>query len=269
MPELPEVEIMTRNAQQWGCGKTLVRAERVDAALLAQDIPLGGALGVPWRRGKYLCQPIDGAGVLVLHFRMTGKLIREVETGALRPHARLRLWLSDGSVLSFVDTRRLGCAWRLPDAAAVERLLSVEVGLGPEPWPEARDGAWWAARLGDLRTALKPALMRQERVAGLGNIAAAEICWRAGLDPQRPASGLTGAEWDAVAAAVPAFVAHVLAEESGPEIAYINEGRGADAATPFAVYARAGQRCGRCAVGVVRRGVQAGRATFWCPACQR
>lgn len=262
MPELPEVEIMTRNVRQWCAGRQLVRAEVLDPRLgIALSDVEGQPIGPAWRRGKYLCLPI-GEDVLVLHFRMTGKAVIEAE--GPRKYARLRLHLDAGPPLVMVDTRRLGRVWRMP-AEAVERFFEA-VPLGPEPWPEVRSGVWWQARLAGLRGALKGSLMRQDRVAGLGNIAASEICFRAGIDPRTPTPALSEGDWAAVAEAVPAFVEHVLAEESGPEIAYINEGR--NAPNPFLVYARAGEPCRRCAGGRVQRLVQAGRSTFWCARCQ-
>jgi len=261
MPELPEVEIMTRNVRRWCDGRRLLGAELLDPAL-GVDLSgaIGQAMGPARRRGKYLCQPI-GAQVLVLHFRMTGKAV--VESSGPRKHARLRLRVEGSPPVAFVDTRRLGTAALLP-AGELDAFFAA-IPMGPEPWPEPRDGAWWQQRLVGLRGHIKGALMNQARVAGLGNIAASETCYRARLDPRSRVPALGAADWDAIAAAVPAFIEHVLNEESGPEIAYINEGRGA--ANPFDVYARAGERCGRCGGAVVRI-VQAGRATFLCGGCQ-
>lgn len=267
MPELPEVEIMTRNAQRWCAGRRLCRVECLDPALSLPAAPPTGPWGLPWRRGKYLCLPLQEEGVWMLHFRMTGKLVRIAPGAAGRAQERVRFWLDDGAALALVDPRRLGSVAWFSRRAEAEAFLE---GLGPEPWPEVRSGAWWAERLGGLRVALKPALMRQDRVAGLGNIAASEICWRAGLDPHRSAAGLDAAAWAAVAAAVPAFIDHVLAAEAGEEIAYLHEGKAARTApSPFAVYGRAGEACRRDGCGGrLVRGVQGGRATFGCPRCQ-
>ena len=262
MPELPEVEIMTRNVRQWCAGRRIAQATVLDPRLGIDLSGLTGkTIGAAWRRGKYLCLPV-GEEVIILHFRMTGKAV--VEADGPRKHARLRLQTDAGPPIAMVDTRRLGCAWRLP-AGEVAAFFDA-VPLGPEPWPEARPGSWWRARLDGLRGAIKGGLMRQDRVAGLGNIAASEICFRARIDPRSPTPTLSGQDWAAIAAAVPVFVEHVLAEEAGPEIAYINEGR--DTPNPFLVYARAGQPCARCAGGHIQRFVQAGRATFWCQRCQ-
>ena len=219
---------------------------------------IGGAIGAAHRRGKYLCLPI-GTHTLILHFRMTGKVVLEQT-----PRKRVRLRLStDRSTVAFVDTRRLGSAWLLK-TAAVEGFFDG-IPLGEEPWPARRDGAWFAARLAGLRGAIKPGLMRQDRIAGLGNIAASEICHRAKIHPEVRVPALSAADFERIAVASRRFIDHVLAVESGPEIHYVNEG--APTPTPFLVYRRQGAACS-CGSTIMRM-VQSSRATFFCPTCQR
>jgi formamidopyrimidine-DNA glycosylase len=252
---------MTRNARRWLSGRTLVALSVVDPTLLsaASAAVLAGAeLGEARRRGKYLCQPVGGQ-VLILHFRMTGKIVLE---STPRRHARIRLHTAEGCV-AFIDTRRLGRAWIVPESGLSAFFQAIP--LGDEPWPDRRDGAWWAERLAGLRGPVKPAMMRQERIAGLGNIAAAEICHRARIHPARPVAALTAADFDALAAATPAFIEQVLAAESGPEIHFVSEG--APTPAPFLVYGRQGADC-TCG-GTVSRISQSGRTTFFCPSCQR
>lgn len=255
---------MARNMASWCTGRRVQRAERVDPELLSANAAAslaGALLGAARRRGKYLCQPVDADKLLILHFRMTGKVVLEDRP---RPHVRLRLVLDDGGHVAFVDTRRLGQAW-LIDVADTDAFFASRK-LGPEPWPMTRDAAWWRTRLMGLRGAVKPALMRQDRIAGLGNIMASELCFRMGRDPRVPVPKLTDADYAALALGAPALIAHVLAEEAGAEIAYINEGR--TAPNPFSVYAREGETCTRCG-GTIQRFTQSGRSTFFCPGCQR
>ena len=108
--------------------------------------------------------------------------------------------------------------------------------------------------------------MDQARVAGLGNIAGSEVCFRAGLDPRTPADRLRGHHWQAIGAATRGWIEHTLAAEQGGEIAYVAEARGAP--SPFLVYGREGQACPRCGQGL-RRIVQARRSTFFCGGCQK
>ena len=261
MPELPEVEIMTRNVRDWLSGQTLTSLDVLDEKLLPAEQTaqlVGTRIGPAARRGKYLCLPL-GAQVLILHFRMTGKAVLETTP---RRHVRARL-RTDAAAVAFVDTRRLGRAWLL--AAGDVPAFFEAIPLGPEPWPGPRSGAWWGERLAGLRGAVKPAMMRQDRIAGLGNIAAAEICHRAGVHPARLVPELTAADYAALAQACPAFIEHVLAAESGPEVHYVSEG--APTPAPFLVYGRAGALCS-CGAQIERI-PQSGRATFFCPTCQR
>ena len=137
------------------------------------------------------------------------------------------------------------------------------VGVGPEPWPEYRSGAWWKERLNGLRGPIKPGLMRQDRVAGLGNIAGSESCYWAGLDPRRLVSSLTNEEWDSLAMGVRRYIETTLDAESDRELVYVTQGGD----NPFQVY---GQRtgCPRCeqAVDIIR---QSGRTTWFCKGCQQ
>ncbi|MCB9744337.1 MAG: hypothetical protein H6740_17195 [Alphaproteobacteria bacterium] len=265
MPELPEVEIATRNVRRWTRGRRLRRLELLDPRLVVEATrppeALAGAqvLGCR-RRAKYLILETDLAD-LVWHFRMTGKLVPDRPGG----RTRARLHLDEGDPIAFKDSRCLGELWLLPPGEALPWLQAT--ALGPEPFPEPQPGEWWAARLAGLRGALKPALMRQDRIAGLGNIAASEICWRARLDPQRPCPTLDAPAHAALAREASAFLHEIVALEAGDEIAYLNDGP-RDAPNPFAIYGREGEPCPRCGAPV-RRFPQAGRSTFWCPPCQR
>ena len=247
MPELPEVEVMTRNLRSW-LGTGAVRLELLDARLLVGEPPPPLQVQRVWRRAKYTV--IEGAEQSwVLHFRMTGKVVLDSE----RPGVRARLHTQDRS-LAFVDRRCLGqlfVARDLDDFFAERR-------LGPEPYPQPRPGSWWAQRFARKRGPIKPALLDQACVAGLGNIAASEILHRAGLDPRTPTPELSAEDWERLASATHAFLHEVVAFESGEEILFLHGDAGAD--NPFAVYGREGEEVDG---GVVRRIVQAGRSSFF------
>jgi formamidopyrimidine-DNA glycosylase len=259
MPELPEVEIMARNLERWTCGLRLSRLEVVDPRVVAGGDPrraVGHQVRRAWRRAKYAVLDLDDVGHLVFHFRMTGKVVaRSSVAGA-------RLWFQAGDqVVGFEDARCLGQIWWV-DAGEIGPFFA-DRGLGPEPWPEPRDGRWWAAQLQGLRGPIKPALMRQDRVAGIGNILGSEACWRARLHPATPVPTLSDADWAQLAAAVHQTIEHTLQAESGEEIVYVNQG----GLGSFTVYGRAGEPCPRCG-GSIQRMVQSGRGSFFCPGCQ-
>lgn len=265
MPELPEVEIMCRNLQRWAAGRW-VRALEVRDPRVLRGAPEawthleGARIDDVQRRAKWMLIGTD-RGVVCVHFRMTGKVVR---TEVTRASTRVSLVLDNGERVSFVDPRCLGEWHWHPDAT----LATVAAGLdlGPEPFPTPRSGAWWAERFRGVRGPIKPALLDGRRVAGLGNILASELCYRAHVHPATPVPALSTEAWDAIAASVVPLIDEVLHAESGDEIAFLH-GEGRDAPNPFQVYGRAGEACRVCA-HVIERCKQAGRATFLCPGCQ-
>ena len=259
MPELPEVEVMRRNLVRLAGSRPLVGVDVLDAAVVAPaGAPIAGLIGHPvvaGRRGKHLICAF-GPYALVVHMRMTGQLVED-----RGQRGRLRLRFADGPSALLVDTRRFARAHCLPLAS----LPSLLDGVGPDPWPEPRDGAWWAARFAGARGPLKPGLLSQARVAGLGNIYAAELCWRLGIDPRAPIDLLAPSDWDDLAAAAWRLLDEVVTYEDRGELRYVNEG--GPLPEPFAVYGREGAPCRRCGTAIARF-PQAGRSTSWCPGCQ-
>jgi len=281
MPELPEVEVMAQCVRKWTEGRSLQLVRAVDARL-AGGMPPGWAARrgtflapedsrVSWvgRRGKTLLIRLKGLrGCWAWHFRMTGKVAKTSadEDWADRRFVRLVLGLDDGTNLLFVDRRCLGTVEWIDDWSAWE----AQGTLGPEFWmvhpgdsPFHRNGGWWAQQMAGKRSCIKPALMDQKRVSGLGNIAASEICWRARINPWTPVMELCHTQWAAVALAAEAYVADTIRAEHGGEIHFVGDG----GTNPFHVYDREGQACPHCA-GLITRGVQAGRGTFFCENCQ-
>jgi formamidopyrimidine-DNA glycosylase len=199
---------------------------------------------------------------------MTGKWQRRAK-GAAPPrfsHARLRL--DDGSTLHYTDMRRFGRLRVVPGARFSDE--PTLAALGPDPLRDGVDAARLQARLARVRLPIKVALLDQTILAGVGNIQASEACFRARLDPRRPARSLTRAEVGRLARAILASIRYTLAQfaEEGADagdgaIVYVEEDREAN---PFKVYGRAGEPCPR-RNGTIRRIVQAGRSTFFCEAC--
>ena len=260
MPELPEVEIMARNLHGWLVGRLLIDVEVVDDKFEGIDwsAVIGRCVLEVFRRGKYAVISFDSGSVVVIHYRMTGKTV--LDPDRLR-RARLRLKADGSVVVAFEDPRRFGTV-QVMNAKDLDDFF-VQKGLGPEPWPDARTGVWWSERLGLVRSSIKVALMRQDRVAGLGNIAASEVLFRSGIHPSQFAKQMSLPQWDRLAKAVHGFIDHTLAEESGDEIQYVNQGGEGS----FAVYGHAGSPCPQCRTTIERMN-QSGRSTFFCPTCQ-
>jgi formamidopyrimidine-DNA glycosylase len=275
MPELPEVEFAARCLRRWAAGRRIVGAEldprgrrlfRPDAPAAFARAVAGARVAAVSRRGKHLLLTLEkdrrALGVLS-HLGMTGKWLRTADGQAPPGHSRARLRLDDGGTLHYQDPRLFG-RLRLVPGGRFEGVPELSA-LGPDPLEQGIDLDRLAAMLGRVRLAVKPKLLDQRLLPGVGNIHAAEACFRARIDPRRPARSLTRAEVKRLAEGVLASFRMTLDAEQGPEITYVEEG----GENPFLVYAREDERCPRCKRTPIRRVVQAGRSTFFCPRCQR
>jgi formamidopyrimidine-DNA glycosylase len=258
VPELPEVADALRRLRPHLLQRTLRRLEPRHPSV-ARHLPpaacrraAGRTVVRLERRGKYQLLHLDDGALLLAHFRMTGDWEPLAPADPLPPHARLLLHCDDGTRIALVDPRVLGTVtYHAPGEPPV-------LPLGPEPLTRAFTPARLAAQLTGKRGPLKPVLLDQRVVAGLGNIYAAEACWHAGLDPRRPAGTLSPDEIAALTAAIKAVL------RAAPRGRYWE--RSGD--PPWQVYDREGAACRRCD-GTVARFTQAGRSTYWCPGCQR
>ncbi len=293
MPELPEVETVRRGLAPVMLGATI---ERVEARRADLRWPLpanfaerlaGRRIERLGRRAKYLLAELDDGEVLVMHLGMSGSFRISHAGGARTPgeflmprskhdaHDHIVFELSSGATVIFNDPRRFG-AMLLVRASELERHKLFQA-LGPEPLDAAFDARTLARACWAKKTSLKAALSDQRVVAGLGNIYVCEALHRARLSPRRRASVLAaraGAPTGAAKALVKAIKA-VLAEaiEAGGSTLrdYVRaDGELGEFQHRFRVYDRAGENCPRprCK-GRIRRLVQTGRSTFYCPVCQR
>jgi formamidopyrimidine-DNA glycosylase len=266
MPELPEVEIARRNLARWFRGHRLVKAEADDTRIFRgaerKDFSaLKGRLESLERRGKYLFFTFEGGRGLLGHLGMTGKFVRR-EEGQAESHSRARFHLDDGHVIHYRDPRLFG---RMePAPAKALHALDAAKKLGVDPLVDGLTAAQLREAVGDSRQDLKVALMDQERIAGLGNIHAAEALFRAGLHPGRKPASLQPPEWTRLAKAIHATIAFGLAEQEGEEPVYLEE-RGSE--NTFLVYGHAGGPCTKCGTPV-ESFTQGGRTTHYCPKCQ-
>ena len=267
MPELPEVEFARRSLEQWFEGRKLVRTEAEPGVRTFRDCDLGifkalkGSLTGVERKGKYLMVRFSNKLGFVGHLGMTGKFLKRAEGEEVK-WSRARFILDSGEVIHFQDMRMFG---RIDAVPATE--LSGRPGvskLGIDPLEDGLTVQQLQAAFQGTNQELKVALMDQERIAGLGNIHAAEALFRSKIHPARSASSLSPAEWKALVNAIQATIKFALdVEGDGEEIQYVEEG----APNPFLIYGRAGAPCGKCKT-VVQSFTQAGRTTHFCPTCQ-
>jgi formamidopyrimidine-DNA glycosylase len=197
------------------------------------------------------------------------------DKGRLAAHDHVVFHMSNGAVVTFNDPRRFG-SMKLVKRAEIEREPLLRA-LGPEPLGNAFDAAMLAAACAGKKTSLKAALLDQTIVAGLGNIYVCEALYRAHLSPKRRASTIAdrkGAPNERAAALVDAIKA-VLNDAIAAGGSSLRDHRQTDGELGmfqhnFRVYDREGEACRmRGCKGTIRRFVQNGRSTFWCPACQR
>lgn len=259
MPELPEVEYAAGVLRRAIVGAVVRDVRVLHDALRRRASPAalrrarGRAVLRVERRGKHQLIVLDGDVVLHAHFRMSGDWHVGRAGEALPRHARATITLEDGTRVALVDPRALA-------TLTVHRADEVTFpDLGPEATDPTLDGAALGARLAGRRGPVKPALLDQRVVAGLGNIYAAEALWHARVSPLAPAGRLDARRLGAVARGMRKALA--LADRDPGRYA-----RG-EATERLAVYGRAGEPCRRCG-GPIARVVQAGRSTYYCPACQ-
>jgi formamidopyrimidine-DNA glycosylase len=293
MPELPEVETVRRGLQPVMEGARFLKviAHRGDLRWpLGQDFAArleGKTVEGLGRRAKYLLADLSSGEVLVMHLGMSGSFRVARRRGKATPgryyherakstaHDHIVFHMSSGARISFNDPRRFGMMKLVP-RAELEREPLLRA-LGPEPLGNEFDAAMLARACKGKKTSLKAALSDQKIVAGLGNIYVCEALHRSRLSPKRRASTIAtraGAPTERAQRLVDAIKA-VLAEAIAAGGSSLRDHRRTDGELGdfqhnFRVYDRAGKPCPtpRCN-GTIRRMVQGGRSTFFCPVCQR
>lgn len=264
MPELPEAEYMVRRLQEYAADARIVSAKILRAGFAGPEVARrarGRVTGYA-RRAKNVLVHLDTGWTVRIQLGMTGHVYWVEDARRLPRHTRLLFRLEDGQGIVFEDARVFGSV----EAHRTEALGEVFAAYGPEPLDPAFSWRDLAAAAQGLQIGVKPFLLDQRRVAGLGNIWAAESLFAARLHPARPAGDVTEAEWrrlrTAIRLTLQRAIRNTFRVTSRPE-----EFPEADLLL-LAVYGREGQPCRRCGAPVLRK-VQAGRATFYCKVCQR
>jgi formamidopyrimidine-DNA glycosylase len=268
MPELPEVETIKNDLRQALIGRRFNKVTVHWPRTVAHPAPEpfqrrleGQRVLDVGRRGKYLVFRLSGGDYLLIHLKMTGRLLIRETGAAMEPHVRVVFDLDDGRQLRFDDTRKFGRMYLVDDPQTV-------VGrLGPEPLDFTLEV--FASLIARRRGRLKSLLLNQEFLAGLGNIYADEALFAASLQPLRCANTLTPAEVERLYHGIRHVLRQALARRGTTF-----DGRYRDPAGEaggyqerLAVYRRAGQPCPRCGTPIERL-VVGGRGTFFCPRCQ-
>jgi formamidopyrimidine-DNA glycosylase len=293
MPELPEVETVRRGLApvMEGARFAKVEARRPD---LRRPLPKdfvkrleGRTVTGLGRRAKYLLADLSSGEVLMMHLGMSGsfRVTREDGEGTPgefhhprteeRAHDHIVFHMSSGARIAFNDPRRFGLMLLVSRSELADHPLMKQVG--PEPLGNAFDAAMLARACRAKKTSLKAALSDQRVVAGLGNIYVCEALWRGRLSPKRRASTIAaraGAPNERARALVEG-IRDVLNDAIAAGGSSLRDHKRTDGELglfqhQFAVYDREGERCPRRGCGgTIKRIVQTGRSTFFCPVCQR
>jgi formamidopyrimidine-DNA glycosylase len=264
MPELPEVETIANNLRPSLVGKTVIAASLLWPRTLETPSPaqfqariVGQTFQAIGRRGKYLVMQFT-TDYLLIHLRMSGDLWIEQSPSEPAKHHRMMLDLDNRQRLTFNDPRKFGRAW------LVEDMASVVGSLGPEPLDEAFTSTDLYHRMQTHRRQLKPLLLDQSFLAGLGNIYADESLHRARLHPLTHSHKVTLEQADDLLRGIRDALREGL-RRNGASIDWVY--RGGDFQNYFRVYQRTGQPCPECGTPI-QRIVVGQRGTHYCPFCQ-
>lgn len=270
MPELPEVETIANGLRQGGFGCPSILNRRIEGVrlfwerTLATPSPeefhrrvIGQTITAVGRRGKYLLLTLMPDS-LIFHLRMSGDLILEPVDAPIPFHHRLLLDLQGGIRLAFNDTRKFGRAWLVLDPGQVLN------GLGPEPFDPVLTPVVFHDNLLRSHRQLKPLLLNQAFLAGLGNIYTDEALFLARLHPLTSSRDLSPLQAEVLLASIRQVLQEGI-QHHGASIDWVY--RGGDFQNHFRVYQRTGQPCQICSTPV-QRTVVGQRATHYCPNCQ-
>jgi formamidopyrimidine-DNA glycosylase len=270
MPELPEVETIVRDLQGSVAGSSIDSAEVIRPDLIEGDVGefervlRGRRIEEITRRAKNIVLAL-GPLRLVINLGMTGRVLVAPPGSALPPYLGVRLLLGDGRQLFYHDVRRFGRLEVLPAEAWADRAAM----LGVEPLSPAFTPESLHTLSRNSRVAIKTWLMDQRRVVGVGNIYASEALFRAGVSPRKSARRLTRRETSALHDAVRAVLQEAIDFRGTTLLDYRDaSGERGEFSRRLRVYDRDGEPCLTCGTPI-RRIVQGGRSTFYCPLCQR
>lgn len=279
MPELPEVETVRRGLNNLTLQQKIQGGEVLLPRTLAYPPEIqqfwqgitGVAISQWQRRGKYLLAQLESdrpAGWLGVHLRMTGQLLWLPQDSPLQKHARIRLFFPNNQELRFVDTRTFGKVWYSPPETEVESVITGLQKLGPEPFADDFSVEYFTQKLNNRRRQIKPMLLDQAVVAGIGNIYADEALFKSGILPQTVAAELKPKQIKKLHQAI-IDVLQTSIDKGGTTFSDFLDllgvsGNYGDAAL---VYGRKDQPCKVCHTPIEKIKL-GGRSSHFCPQCQ-
>ncbi len=278
MPELPEVEVMRRDLEREVVGKKIKAVEVTGTRSVRRHknrkefitVLTGRKITAVQRRGKYLVMKLDGNDALIVHLGMSGQLLRAKTAREKAPkHTHVAITFTQGGLLRFVDPRTFGEMFVAP-YDEIDQQVDELAHLGLDPLETALSWDLFGRMLAEKKTKLKPLLMDQKFIAGIGNVYSDEILFEAGLKWERQSDSLSQQEvrrlYRAITETLNGAVKYrgsSLADEQYVDLF----GKPGEYQEHHQVYGREGEACVRCR-RPIQRARYSNRSTFYCDACQ-
>ncbi|MCH2546114.1 MAG: bifunctional DNA-formamidopyrimidine glycosylase/DNA-(apurinic or apyrimidinic site) lyase [Alphaproteobacteria bacterium] len=274
MPELPEVETVCRGLQSNVLGR------HIDDVIIRRDkirIPIpcdfaescqGAKIERIERRAKYILIHLDNGYCILVHLGMSGRMqiFSRLPTSPQK-HDHVDFLLSDGQLIVFNDPRRFGVITGAPSETIMLHTLLNH--LGPEPMSESFNAAYLYDQLKKRKQSIKPVLMDQKLVVGVGNIYVCEALFKTRINPERAANKINKKECERLVEAIKVVLQDAIASGGSTLRDYVDSaGKAGYFQHNFAVYDREGKLCTGCSAPITRM-TQAGRSTYWCENCQK
>ena len=272
MPELPEVETVRRGLERLIVGRKIVSVDvrvpkmvKTDLSAFESDL-LGQTIQSIGRRGKYLLLNLDEQ-VIISHLRMEGKYLLFEHQVPEDKHFHIFFDLDDGATLVYKDVRKFGTMELVAENQVAAYFQKRK--LGPEPTKEDFDVAEFTRKLSASIKLIKPYLLDQTLVAGLGNIYVDEVLWAAKIHPERQANSLQKAEINLLHDEIIRILQLGIKKGGSTIRTYQNAlGENGTMQEYLQVYGKTDEPCPRCATPIEKIKV-GGRGTHFCPACQK
>ena len=272
MPEMPEVETIKRDLEKRVKGKKIDRVIIKNKKSVKLPAPTefirrmeGKVFIRVERRGKFLLLGLDSEDSLVIHLKLTGRLIYS-KKGEELDYTRVVFVFQDHTQLSFTDVRGFGGIWLIPDRD-FQRIPTLD-NLGPEPLEESFTVAKFRELLKGKRGKIKSLLMDQEFIAGVGNIYSQEALFLSQIHPERSPSSLAEEEIEKLYKNLRQILKEAISYRGSSVDAYVDlEGKKGNFESQLKVYGREGKACSKCGATIKRIDIS-GRGTYFCPNCQ-
>lgn len=274
MPELPEVEVVRQSLEPFVQGQVIREVQIYHSGIFHQlfteeifiETVLGHRIEALKRRGKYLLILLDSGKVLLVHLRMTGKLLFRENTIAREKHDHLILTLDDGEIV-YNDVRRFGGFIIFESEQEAQAYLDERLGL--EPFSEAFTGEFLYQNTRRKEKPIKALLLDQTVVTGLGNIYADEVLFKSGIRPKKASRRLSRKECTLLVENIKGILEQAIAAGGSSINDYLNAlGEAGHYQERHMVYGHGGEPCQVCGTPL-KKVTLGGRTTVYCPNCQK